>query len=99
MKLAVISSLAVAMLGVSLCAGGALAEDPSSTKRMPAGATLDQEINQAVGSGDASSSADVDARVRDLESTRTAIDQKKPSAVSLGVSGWVSQQVQYDVKQ
>jgi hypothetical protein len=60
---------------------------------------VDQEINQAVGSDTGASSADVDAQIRDLESTRTAIDQQKQPTISLGVSGWVGQQVQYNVKQ
>jgi hypothetical protein len=34
--------------------------------------------------------------VKDFESTRASIDQKKPPTVSLSVSGWVGQQVQYD---
>lgn len=90
---------AVAMIAIGACGGllvtQAAADDANTAKRAPA--TLDQQINQAVGSGGQSSS-DMDARVRDLEATRTAIDQQKKPTVSLSVSGWVDQQVQYNVK-
>ncbi|MBS0252157.1 MAG: hypothetical protein JSR78_13950 [Proteobacteria bacterium] len=90
---------AVVVLAIGACCGllvaQAAADDAGTAKRAPA--TLDQQINQAVGSGGQSSS-DLDARVRDLESTRTAIDQQKKPTVSLSVSGWVDQQVQYNMK-
>lgn len=73
----------------------AAADDTSTAKRAPS--TLDQQINQAVGSG-GSSSSDMDARIRDLEATRTEIDQQKKPTISLGVSGWVNQQMLYNVK-
>lgn len=61
-------------------------------------AKLDQQIDQAVRSGSNASSSELDARVRDLDATRTAIDEQKKPTVSLSVSGWVDQQVQYNVK-
>lgn len=74
----------------------ALADDTSAAKK--SSSTLDQQINQAVGSSGGASPSDLDARVRDLDSTRTAIEQQKKPTVSLSVSGWVDQQVQYNMK-
>lgn len=74
----------------------ALADDTSAAKK--SSSSLDQQINQAVGSSGGASSSDLDARVRDLDSTRTAIEQQKKPTVSLSVSGWVDQQVQYNMK-
>lgn len=89
---------AVAALAMGACGGllasQAAADDTGTAKRAPA--TLDQQINQAVGSG--GSASDMDARIRDLEATRTAIDQQKKPTVSLSVGGWVDQQVQYNMK-
>lgn len=73
-----------------------LADDTSVAKK--SSSSLDQQINQAVGSSGGASSSDLDARVRDLDSTRTAIEQQKKPTVSLSVSGWVDQQVQYNMK-
>jgi hypothetical protein len=99
-------SLVGAAVGLAGCFFTAVAQaqaQDSGSGGPTAGARIspkvDQEINQAVGSSTGASSADVDAQIRDLESTRTAIDQQKQPAISLGVSGWVDQQVQYNVKQ
>lgn len=95
-----LQSCAIAVLVAAGAFGAeAMAEDLSVSAAPPVPSKLDQQINQAVGSAGSTSSSDVDARVRDLEATRTAIDQKKPPTVSLSVSGWVDQQVQYNVKQ
>jgi hypothetical protein len=70
---------------------------PSSPAGGTAPSNLDQQIDQAVNGHTDSSASDTDDRIKDLESTRTAIDQKKKPTVSLDVSGWVNQQVQYNV--
>ncbi|MET0408506.1 MAG: hypothetical protein ABW006_09080 [Hyphomicrobium sp.] len=96
-------SVAVALLAfatfatATFASSGVRAEDFNSAadSHGALSAKVDKQIDQAVNSSDAASSADVDARIKDLESTRTAIDQKTPPKVSLGVSGWVSQEVQY----
>lgn len=92
-------SIAVAVAGFSL-AGAAWGGDAGNSGHAAAlSAKVDQDINQAV-SGDAgTSSADLDSRIQELESTRAAIDEKRPPKVSLSVSGWVSQEVQYNIKQ
>jgi hypothetical protein len=79
---------------MSLCARAEAGDiGPANGARAPS--KLNQQIDQAIGSAGTSSS-DIDSRVKDLESTRASIDQKKPPTVSLSVSGWVGQQVQYD---
>lgn len=87
--------VAVVLAGSAL-AGAAQAGDVggNASSGAPAASKVDQDINRAVGGVDSASSADVDSRIKDLEATRTAIDGKKPPAVSLSVSGWVVQQTQ-----
>ena len=60
---------------------------------------IDQDINQAAGITVDKSSSDINSEVKDLDATRAAIDKQKVPAISLSVSGWVSQEVQYNVKQ
>lgn len=101
MKLASSTFWIVAALASCSLAGAALAGDagsPDAPRSSQLSSKVDQQINQAVGSGSGTSS-DLDARVNDLEATRSAIDQKKPSSVSLSVSGWVDQQLQINGKQ
>ena len=62
-------------------------------------AKINQDIDKAAGIGSAKSSTDVEQRINDLEATRSAVDQRKGSPISLSVSGWVGEQVQYNVKQ
>jgi len=95
----IVTLLGIALAGIPL-AGFAHAGDAAapSSNGAPLASKVDQDINQAV-SGDARTSSDVDSRIKDLEETRTAIDQKRPPTVSLSVSGWVDQQVQYNMKQ
>ena len=59
---------------------------------------IDHDIKRAAAAGD-QASGDLDSRIKDLEATRAAGDQGKTPAISLSVSGWVSQQVQYNIKQ
>ncbi len=102
MKSTVATFRVLAGLAGCCLAGTAVAGDLGSTaasKGAQVPSKIDQEINQAVGSNNSAASADVDERIRDLDATRTAIDQKKPPTVSLSVSGWVTQEVQYNVKQ
>jgi hypothetical protein len=78
-------------------AGDAASSGPSKASQLSS-AKVDQQIDQAAAPG-TGSSTDLDARVNDLEATRSAIDQKNPPTVSLSVSGWVAQQVQINGKQ
>jgi hypothetical protein len=94
MKSVGMASCVAALLAASSFAGAALAGDAGPAQ----GSKLDQQINQAAGASASASSSDVEARIRDLESTRTELDQQKKPAVSLSVSGWVDQQVQYNIK-
>ncbi|MFT3729950.1 MAG: hypothetical protein QM780_00795 [Hyphomicrobium sp.] len=97
MKFGAILFWAIAMTAGVLFAGAAWAGDAGPATGGQTSSKLDQQINQAVGSNGASE--DVDARIKDLDATRAAIDEKKPATISLGVSGWVTQQVQYNIKQ
>ena len=94
MKFYAITLCAVAVLGAGSMAGLALAGEGGGANSEGISSKLDQQINQAVGSN-SSPSSDLDARVKDLDASRAAVDQKKPASVSLSVSGWVSQEVQY----
>jgi len=98
MKLPSTTFWVLGMVAAVSFAGVAKAGDFGSADGGKTASQLDQQIEQAAGSA-AASTSDVDSRVKDLESTRTAIDQKKPPTVSLSVSGWVSQEVQYNAKQ
>jgi hypothetical protein len=82
----------------SLCAQAKAGDLSSASSDQSSSSKLNQQIDQAIGSAGASSQ-DVDSRIKDLETTRANIDGKRPPAVSLSVSGWVSQEVQYNVKQ
>jgi hypothetical protein len=97
MRLSSIILCAVSVVAATSFAGAAGAGDLGSANGAQPPLKLDQQIDQAAGSAAGASDTDIDARVRDLESTRTEIDQKKPPAVSLSVSGWVTQQ--YNIKQ
>ncbi|MFA5955505.1 hypothetical protein [Hyphomicrobium sp.] len=101
MRFAAFKLCVVALLAACSLPSFASAED-LGTVDAPRGAQvpakLDQQIDQAVRSGSNASSSELDARVRDLDATRTAIDEQKKPTVSLSVSGWVDQQVQYNVK-
>jgi len=98
--LCIAAAVAVCALGTSAFAGdlgsaGSFA-DPGLS------ANIDHDIKRATAAGTATDQApgDVDTRIKDLEATRAAVDQHKGGpAVSLSVSGWVSQQVQYNIKQ
>lgn len=98
MTFAATTSGAVALLAVLALSGNARADDTSAARGARAPSHLDQQIDQAVASGGGTSASDLDSRIKDLESTRTEIDQQKKPTVSLSVSGWVNQQVQYNVK-
>ena len=102
MRLAGLKVWALVLIAAASLPGFASAEDLGGTGASQSGqvpSKLDQQIDQAVKSNGATSAPDMDSRIRDLESTRTAIDQQKKPTISLGVSGWVDQQVQYNVKQ
>lgn len=58
---------------------------------------LDRKAGTALDPSDPSSSASVSATVKDLETTRAAIDNRIKPRISLSVSGWVSEQVQMQV--
>lgn len=58
---------------------------------------LGRDINNATGSLADRPSGDVEAQIRDLEASRAAVEQRKTPAVSLSVSGSVSQEMQYKV--
>ncbi len=95
-----IAALCAAAVIMALCSGSsARAEDPGLSNASKASGKIDQEIDQAAGIVVDKSPADLDSEVKDLDATRAAIDQRKTPAISLSVSGWVSQQVQYNVKQ
>lgn len=90
---------------VAACSLGAVAyaEDLGSVSASNPGlaANIDHDIKRAAAGGTVvdPASSDLDSRIKDLEATRAAGDQGKTPAVSLSVSGWVSQQVQYNIKQ
>jgi hypothetical protein len=102
----VIATLCIAA-AVAACSlsGVASAEDLGSampSKDPGLAANIDHDIKRAAAAGIVvdPASGDVDAQIKDLEATRAAVDQHKGGpAISLGVSGWVSQQVQYNIKQ
>ena len=101
MKFAATTPCVAVLLAVMALLGNVRADDlgaASAARGARAPSHLDQQIDQAVASGGGASTSDLDSRIRDLESTRTAIDQQKKPTVSLSVSGWVDQQVQYNVK-
>ncbi len=75
------------------------AEDAGLSTLPKVSGKLDQEINQAAGIAVDKSPSDLDSEVKDLDATRAAIDERKTPTISLGVSGWVGEQVQYDIKQ
>src|SRR5262245_15798195 len=87
---------ALAALGFS---ASVQADDAAPSSSSKLSSKVEQDINQATSIAADKSSSDLDARVRDLEDTRTAIDKQKAPAVSLSVSGWVGEQVQYNMKQ
>lgn len=60
-------------------------------------AKLGQDINSAAGILTEKPSGDVEAHIRDLEASRAAVEQRKTPAISLSVSGSVSQEIQYNV--
>jgi hypothetical protein len=101
MKLIATTFLVVAALTgsplVGAARGGELGSDAS--KGAPLAAKINQDIDRAVSGGAGTTPADIDSRIQDLEATRTALDQKRPSPVSLSVSGFVSQEVQYNARQ
>lgn len=94
--------IAAAVAACSLSAV-ASAEDLGSVSASNPGlaVNLDHDIKRAAAGSTAvdPASGDLDSRIKDLEATRAAGDQGKTPAVSLSVSGWVSQQVQYNIKQ
>ena len=94
---ATVAAVAWSLFGVAAQAGDLGSGSSSAGAQAPS--KVDQEIDQAVGQGGSSSSGDVDAQIKDLEATRTEINQKRPPAVSLGVSGWVTQEIQINGKQ
>ncbi len=84
--------LAVLLAG-GIAVGAARADD--SSPKAPLSSKLNQQLNQATSADAAngSSASDLNARVDELEATRSNLDQKAPSAISLSVTGWVTQQV------
>ncbi len=74
-----------------------LPHDPAHDPALAA--KINQDIDKAAATSSAKSSADVEQRINDLEATRSAVDQRKGSPISLSVSGWVGEQVQYNIKQ
>ena len=77
----------------------AYAEDTGypTTSRLPSKVVKD--INQAAGISVDKSRADIDSEVKDLDATQAAIDKQKVPAISLSVSGWVTQETQFNLKQ
>lgn len=103
MKL-IAANLCVAAAVASCWLGAAARADDFGSQTPPPhdpalAAKINQDIDKAAGTGAAKPSADLEQRINDLEATRSAVDQRKGSPISLSVSGWVSQQVQYNVKQ
>ncbi len=101
MRLAAFKLWALALVAACWLPGFASADDfgvVNSPKGTQVPGKLDQQIDQAVRSSSGTSSSELDARVRDLDATRTTLDQQKTPTVSLSVSGWVDQQVQSNVK-
>jgi hypothetical protein len=88
----VTATLCAAVAAFSL-GSGARADDLALPGMRPP-VKIDQDINQAAGIVVDKSPADVDSEVKDLDATRAAIDKQKVPAISLSVSGWVSQEVQ-----
>jgi hypothetical protein len=82
-----------ALLAGGIAAGAARADD--SSPKAPLSSKLNQQVDQAASASavNGSSASDLNARVDELEATRSNLDQKAPSAVSLSVTGWVTQQV------
>lgn len=102
MKL-ITANLCVAAAVASCWLGAAARADDFGSQTPPhdpaLAAKINQDIDKAAGMGAVKPSADMEQRINDLEATRTAVDQRKTAPISLSVSGWVSQQVQYNVKQ
>lgn len=91
---------AVAACGLSAAAWADDLSAPSPPQSSELSAKIDHDINSAAGIAVTKPSGDIDAQIRDLEATRAAVDQRKAGpAISLSVSGWVSEQVQYNIKQ
>ncbi|WP_339082397.1 hypothetical protein [Hyphomicrobium sp. ghe19] len=91
---------------VAACSLSAVASAEDLRSAMPSkdpglAVNIDHDIKRAAAGSTAvdPASGDLDSRIKDLEATRAAGDQGKTPAVSLSVSGWVSQQVQYNIKQ
>ncbi|WP_197077594.1 hypothetical protein [Hyphomicrobium sp. 99] len=102
MKAATATLCIAAAVAACLLGAPARAEDmslPSPSQDTALSAKLSRDINAAAGIAVEKPSADVEAQIRDLEASRAAVDERKTPAISLSVSGWVSQQVQYNVKQ
>lgn len=99
MRIAATTLWIAAVVAGWILTGSAQAEDSSTKSSLSS--KLNQQIDQAATSGaaDGSSTSDLNARVDELEATRSSLDQKKPAAVSLSVSGWVDQQVMMTGKQ
>lgn len=91
-----IAAILYIVLAASCFSAAAVAEDAGASRPS---AKVDQDIDQAAGIVVDKSPSDVDSEVKDLEATRAALDKQKTPAISLSVSGWVDQQVQYNVKQ
>jgi hypothetical protein len=76
----------------------AYAEDTGYSTTSRLSPKVDQDINQAAGILVDKSPADIDSEIKDLDATRAALDKQKTPALSLSVSGWVTQETQFNVK-
>ncbi|MGO4682966.1 hypothetical protein [Hyphomicrobium sp. 2TAF46] len=97
------ANLCVAVAVASFSLGAAARADDLGSLTPPhdpaLAAKINQDIDKAAGISAAKPSTDVEQRINDLEATRSAVDQRKGSPISLSVSGWVGEQVQYNIKQ
>jgi len=96
-NLCVAAAVASCWLGAPARADDFGSQTPSHDPALAA--KINQDIDKATGISAAKPSADVEQRINDLEATRSAVDQRKGSPISLSVSGWVGEQVQYNIKQ
>jgi hypothetical protein len=89
-------SVAIIALGAIVTTSSAMADslslnNPGKTDKAPI--ALDPNIPLAKGTDTKQSPADLDAETSDLETSRAAIDRRAGPAITLGVSGWVGEQV------
>ena len=87
-----VAALTLGVLTASSAMADSLSLDSGAKSANPP-INLNATIPAAKGTDPAQSAPDVDATVNDLESSRAAIDHRTGPAITLGVSGWVGEQV------